>query len=81
MKNGIAAPEIKSVDNFDTAIPSSLFDENVNISKALIIPCSVPPAASNIISAAEREVSLNTGSRTTVTRKATAEGIHNLAAR
>lgn len=80
-KNGITAPKIISVDNFVTAMPSSLFDENVKINNEMIIPCNAPPAASNKMSAGEREVSLKTGSKASVIRKAAAEGMQNLAAR
>lgn len=81
MKNGIAAPKIISPDNFVTAIPSSLLDEIVTISNEMIMPCNVPPAASNVMSTEEREVNLKIGSRTAVTRNATITGMPNRAVR
>ena len=79
MKNGITAPKIASVDNFVTAIPSSLFDEIVSTSNATIMPCKVPSAASNKMVSGERGVSLKTGSRIIVARNAITEGTPNRA--
>lgn len=81
MKNGIATPKIISEDNFATAMPSSLFDESVKISNEMIVPCNVPPDASNIMSIGERDVKLKTGSRATVIKNAKTAGTPNRAAR
>ena len=79
MKNGITAPKMVSVDNFVTAIPSSLFDEIVSASNATIMPCKVPPADSNKMVIGERAVSLKTGNRMIVARNAITEGMPNRA--
>lgn len=81
MKNGTAAPKIRREDNFVIAMPSSLLEESVTISKAMMTPCSAPPAASPKMRPGERGLSLKTGSRTAATRKAAAAGMPNLAAR
>lgn len=79
MKNGITAPKMVSVDNFVTAIPSNLFDEIVSTSNATIMPCRVPPAASNKMVGGEIAVSLKTGNRIRVARNAITEGTPNRA--
>lgn len=80
-KNGTAAPKIRSEDSFAAAMPSSLLEENVTINRATMTPCNVPPADSDKMSARERVLSPNTGSRAAVTRKEAAPGRQNLAAR
>lgn len=79
IKKGITAPKIVSADNFDIAIPSNLFEENVKISRATIKPCNVPTAANNKTSIGNNAVSLKTGNKITVIIKAATAGIPNLA--
>lgn len=73
-KYGTNAPSIIKEDNFVTAIPSSLLDDKVTIKRAIMIPCKLPARDRKRISATDIDVSPNTGSNTTVIKKAKIAG-------